>query len=140
MSPRPIGSGWRPAEAREQLREQWQAFFEDVDALLCPVAPVPALPLDQRPVHRRSLTIDGHRQRGVEGYLKLNAWSSVASAAYLPAAVAPVGVTGSGLPVGIQIITGYLDDMTAIDIAARLEAAGLAKFVRPAVPGDEASR
>jgi amidase len=121
------------ANARAHLRDQWHAYFKNVDAVLCPVAPVPALPLDQRPIHRRSLTIDGHRQRGVEGYLKLTAWNSLASAAYLPAAVAPVGITRTGLPVGIQIITDYLDDMTAIDIAARLEEAGAAKFMPPGI-------
>jgi Asp-tRNA(Asn)/Glu-tRNA(Gln) amidotransferase A subunit family amidase len=63
---------------------------------------------------------------------KLTAWKSLASAAYLPATVAPVGITAGGLPVGIQIITDYLDDTTAIDIASRLESAGLATFMRPA--------
>ncbi len=119
------------ADARARLREQWRAFFGDVDALLCPAAPVTAMPLDQRAVPRRSLTIDGQRQEGVEGYLKLNAWATLASASYLPATVAPVGVTAGGLPVGIQIVSDYLDDLTTIDIAAGLETAGLANFVRP---------
>jgi amidase len=122
------------ANARAHLRDQWHAFFKNVDAVLCPVAPVPALPLDDRPIHRRSLTIDGQRQRGVEGYLKLTAWNSLASAAYLPASVAPVGISQTGLPVGIQIITDYLDDRTAIDIAACLEEIGVAKFISPDAP------
>jgi amidase len=120
-------------EAREQLRARWAEFFEDFDALLCPVAPISAPPLDERPVPLRSLVIDGKRQRGVGGYLKLTAWNSLASAAYLPATVAPVGLTGGGLPVGIQIIAGYLEDRTAIDIASHLEAIGSTIDKRPAL-------
>jgi amidase len=120
-------------EAREEMRARWAEFFEDCDALLCPVAPISAPPLDARPVHRRSLVIDGQRQRGVEGYLKLTAWNTLASAAYLPATVAPVGYTTEGLPVGLQIIAGYLEDTTAIDIAAHLDAIGLTSGTRPDV-------
>jgi amidase len=118
-------------EAREEMRARWAEFFESFDALLCPVAPIPAPILDARPVHRRSLVIDGRRQRGVEGYLKLTAWNSLASAAYLPATVAPVGITDDGLPVGLQIIAGYLEDATAIDIASHLEATGVTIRARP---------
>ena len=64
---------------------------------------------------------------------KMTAWNSLASAAYLPATVAPVGLTGSGLPVGIQIIAGYLEDRTAIDIASHLEAIGSTIDKRPAL-------
>jgi amidase len=121
------------SEEREHLRERWRRFFGDFDALLCPVARVVAPPLDQHPVQRRSLTVDGHRERGVERYLTLTAWNSLASAAYLPATVAPVGFTRGGLPVGIQIIAGYLDDNTAIDVACHLEALALSGGARPAV-------
>ena len=119
-------------EAREQLRAHWHRFFEDFDALLCPVARVVGPRLDSRSVHRRSLTVDGHRERGNERYLRPTAWNSLASAAYLPANVAPVGYTNDGLPVGIQIIAGYLDDKTAIDIAAYIESLLPTSAARPA--------
>jgi Asp-tRNA(Asn)/Glu-tRNA(Gln) amidotransferase A subunit family amidase len=112
----------RGAGFRAGLRQLGFLTFEDFDALLCPVAPVSAPPLDERPVHRRSLVTDGRRQRGVEGYLKLTAWNSLASSAYLPATVAPVGFTSECLPVGFQIIAGHLEDSTAISIASHLEA------------------
>jgi amidase len=38
----------------------------------------------------------------------------------LPATTAPVGLTRSGLPVGIQIVGPHLDDATPIDVAARM--------------------
>jgi amidase len=124
-------------EARERLRARWQQFFNDFDALLCPVARVVAPPLDQRPVHRRSLTVDGRRERGVGRYLTLTAWNSLASAAYLPATVAPVGFTNEGLPVGVQIIGGYLDDKTTIDIATHIDSLLPANTMRPAASNDE---
>ena len=39
---------------------------------------------------------------------------------YLPASVAPVGLSADGLPVGVQIVAPYLEDRTAIDFAKRL--------------------
>jgi hypothetical protein len=38
--------------------------------------------------------------------------------------------------VGIQIITDYLDDRTAIDIAAHLEETEVAKFIPPEAQRD----
>jgi Asp-tRNA(Asn)/Glu-tRNA(Gln) amidotransferase A subunit family amidase len=46
-------------------------------------------------------------------------WTSLATCAGLPAAVAPVGVTRGGLPVGIQIIGPYPEDRTVTDVARR---------------------
>jgi amidase len=40
----------------------------------------------------------------------------------LPSAVAPVGRTSEGLPVGIQIVTPWYQDYRAITIARRMEA------------------
>ncbi len=43
-----------------------------------------------------------------------------AGACYLPATVVPVGLTTSGLPVGIQIVGPYLHDLTTIDVGRYL--------------------
>jgi len=48
-------------------------------------------------------------------------WIGFATLAGLPATVAPVGLTSTGLPVGIQIIGPYLEDATSINIAGLLE-------------------
>jgi amidase len=48
-------------------------------------------------------------------------WTGLAGAVYLPAAVAPVGLSTHGLPVGVQIIAPYLEDRTAIDVARHIE-------------------
>jgi amidase len=46
-------------------------------------------------------------------------WTSLVTCAGLPTAVAPVGVTRGGLPVGIQIIRPYPEDRTVTDVARR---------------------
>jgi amidase len=47
-------------------------------------------------------------------------WIALATAAYLPATSAPVGVTSDGLPVSIQVIGPYLGDRTTIRFAELL--------------------
>lgn len=105
-------------EHRMQLTARWAAFFQDYDALLCPVTPTPAFPHDHSPdLDSRTISVDGQQR----SYLDQSVWPSLAAAAYLPAAVAPVGLSKEGLPVGVQIIAPHLEDRTAIDIARHLE-------------------
>ncbi len=47
-------------------------------------------------------------------------WIAFATLCGLPATVAPVGLTGGGLPVGVQIVGPYLEDATTIDVASRI--------------------
>ncbi|MEE8336922.1 MAG: amidase [Dehalococcoidia bacterium] len=112
-------------EAREQLRARWQQFFERYDVLLMPVTPVTAIPHDHSELeHRdggingaeRSITVNGEQRP----YFDQLSWVGLATLAYLPATVAPVGLSAGGLPVGIQIVAPYLQDRTAIDFAKRL--------------------
>lgn len=54
-------------------------------------------------------------------YSDLLFWSSFAIVSGLPATVAPVGLTKSNLPVGIQILGPWLQDATTIFVAHALE-------------------
>jgi amidase len=63
-------------------------------------------------------------------YMNLLAWMAPAGACYLPATVIPVGCLSNGLPVGIQIVGPYLEDLTTLDLAKRLLAV-LAGSPRP---------
>jgi amidase len=49
------------------------------------------------------------------------AWAAVATMCGLPATVAPIGRSDSGLPIGVQIIGGYLQDLTTIAFAGMIE-------------------
>ena len=48
-------------------------------------------------------------------------WSGWNGVCGLPGVSAPIGLTRSGLPVGVQIIAPYLEDLTAIEVAKLLE-------------------
>jgi amidase len=105
-------------ERRLQMRRSFEEFFADWDVLLLPVMPVPAIPHDHsEPIAGRTGRING---RPVP-YWDLATWMAPAGACLLPSTVVPVGVTAAGLPVGIQIVGGYLRDRTTLAVAALLE-------------------
>jgi amidase len=105
-------------ERREQLRARMAEFFRDVDALLMPVAVVPAIPHDHsEPFAARTI----QSQSGTRPYMDLFGWVGLATVAYLPATVVPVGRTPAGLPVGIQIVGPYLEDRTTLAVARQVE-------------------
>jgi amidase len=102
---------------RMAARAVWQQYFRTHDAFLLPTAFVPAFPHDHSAnFFRRVLTMP----QGPRQYLDLRFWIAFATLTGLPATTAPVGLTGDGLPVGIQIIGPYLEDATPIDLAGKL--------------------
>jgi amidase len=115
---------------RIRLQQRWTAFFKGFDALLMPVAPVAAFPHDHRPFYDRRVTVNG---RDVPYVDALCGWAGLAGVAYLPATVVPVGLTSTGLPVGIQIVGPYLEDRTTIHLATLIEDA-MGGFVPPRLP------
>jgi amidase len=101
-------------ERREQVRARVADFFLEVDALLMPVAVVPAIPHDHsEPFLARTISVAG----GSRSYLDIFGWVGLATVAYLPATVVPVGRTTQGLPVGLQIVGPYLEDRTTLAVA-----------------------
>ena len=113
-------------ERRAQLRARWDAFFRDFDVLLLPVTQTVAFPHDHSELVTRTLAVNGQRLP----YLQPLYWAGLATAAYLPAVAAPVGLAKRGLPVGIQIVAPYLEDRTAIAFAVAL-AQEIGGFVAP---------
>jgi amidase len=104
-------------EMRQRLRLRWAELFQEYDVLLCPITPTAAIPHDHsEPLPARTIQVNG----ATRPYLDQIAWAGVIGMAYLPATMAPVGRTTSGLPVGIQIAGAYLEDRTTIDLARRL--------------------
>ena len=109
------------------MKAAWQRFFADYDAILLPPAPVGAVPHPGNgELANRTLDVDGHARPWLDFLL----WSSLASLAHLPAAVAPVELGPDGLPRGVQIVCAEGNDRMAVAIAALLEAHGGA-FVPP---------
>ncbi|MBV8120590.1 MAG: amidase [Alphaproteobacteria bacterium] len=102
---------------RAALRGRWLALFDDVDVVMCPAMPTPAFPHDHTPMAARELDIDGQKR----SYFDQLAWAGPATLNGLPATTAPIGRTETGLPIGLQIIGGYLDDRTTIAFAGMVE-------------------
>ncbi|MGA3000581.1 MAG: amidase [Acetobacteraceae bacterium] len=107
----------RANHVRDFLRQLWQKLFRDVDVLLCPPMPTPAFPHDHSFRATRLLDIDGKQV----SYNDQIVWASVATLFGLPATVAPIDHSESGLPIGVQIIGGYLQDRTTIAFAGLIE-------------------
>ena len=74
----------------------------------------------------RRLDVDGQ----AEPYNNNFVWAAPATGAGLPATVAPIGRTETGLPIGVQIIGPHLEDLTPIQFAQLLEQA-FGGFVPP---------
>jgi amidase len=104
-------------EARAGMRQAWAEWFTRYDVLLCPVMPMVAFPHDHTgTINDRIVTINGQLGSQAETL----AWTGLVGVVYLPSTVVPVGRTAAGLPVGIQVVGPYLEDRTALWVAARL--------------------
>ena len=105
-------------EARHKMRRKWAAFFTEYDLLLCPAAASAAFPHDHvGEPHERTIEVNGRRVPTTDQLF----WAGYAGMAYLPGTVAPAGLTGSGLPVGVQIVGPQYGDRTCIQMARLLE-------------------
>jgi len=106
------------AERREAHRRRWASFFGDYDVLLCPAAASAAFPhVHEGGLYTRNIEIDGSERP----YADLIAWTSFIGYVHLPSTVVPIGLTPSGLPVGIQVVAPFMEDRTALRFAGHLE-------------------
>jgi len=117
-------------QERHRLRAAWRSFFEEQDLLLCPPLSTAAFPHSDVPPQHRTLTVNGH-QVPFETQLF---WAAYAGLPYLPATVAPIGLTPGGLPVGVQIIGPDYRDLECIRFAQLLETRYRAFTPPPAFP------
>jgi amidase len=104
--------------AQAAIRHEWALFYTRYDALLCPVAATAALPTEPGvPATRRTMTFDGETRRASDSMW----WCAIIGVAYLPSTVVPVGVTASGLPVGVQVVGPFFEDGTSLDVGRRID-------------------
>ena len=100
-------------DVRKRIRAEFDAAFQDVDAIVGPTVPVPAPPIDAEYV-----PIDGE-QIGVRPALV--GMNRPANFTGLPAISVPCGSTRGGLPVGLQLIGRAFDEATLLRIAYSYE-------------------
>jgi amidase len=123
-------------EQRERMRYAWDEFFRDYDLLLCPTAATAAFAHDQQGERwERMLKVNGKAQPTTTQLF----WAGYSGMAYLPSTVAPIGLTRSGLPVGVQIVGPQYGDYTCIEFAKLLGREYYA-FAAPAARGDPQGR
>lgn len=105
-------------EKRHKMRLAWDAFFDDYDLMLCPVAVSAAFPHDQAGLrHKRTIAVNDKKVPVVDQIF----WAGYAGVTLLPATAAPIGLTKEGLPVGVQIIGRQYGDYDCIQFAKLLE-------------------
>jgi amidase len=110
---------WAAADAvRARLKHEVAAVFDRFDVILAPIAPVPAFPHDRRPFEKRRLALSDGREAP---YISMLHWIAMATALHLPATAVPAGLTGSGLPVGAQLIGPQGGDSRTLAIAQAID-------------------
>ena len=112
---------------RLAYRAMWERFFESVDVFLLPTTFTAAFPHDQTHPDVRMIPMP---EGGAASFWDLLSYIAPATLTGCPATTAPVGLSRSGLPVGLQIVGPYLEDATAIGFA-RLLAQEVGGFQRP---------
>jgi aspartyl-tRNA(Asn)/glutamyl-tRNA(Gln) amidotransferase subunit A len=95
---------------RTLIRRDFDAAFEQVDAIVCPTTPTPAFRLGEKMSDPLAM------------YLS-DVYTLPASLAGLPAISVPCAPTRAGLPVGLQIIGRPLDETSVLALAAACEGA-----------------
>jgi amidase len=120
-SPQPGGlshADWLDAD-RERLAIAGRLgeVFGAFDVVLTPVAITTAFAHDARPFDERRLDVDGESR----AYGETGLWTCLAGLTGHPATTAPIGMDDAGLPIGVQIIGPYLEDLTPIAFAGWLE-------------------
>jgi aspartyl-tRNA(Asn)/glutamyl-tRNA(Gln) amidotransferase subunit A len=111
---------------RRKMRAEFEKVWDEVDCLICPATPNTApkigettIRLGGRDEDVRLATTRLVRGINVLGY---------------PALSLPCGLSGSGLPVGLQIVGPAFDEATILRIGAALEDGGVGIPPCPAVP------
>jgi len=106
----------RAEVSRSALWQRVRAFMERYDYLILPTVAVPPFPVEQRyPTEINGKPLDNYTQWFFLTYgITLTA---------LPVISVPCGFTGSGLPVGLQIVGRWHAEATVLRAAAAFEAA-----------------
>ena len=114
-------------EQRARLRQQWAAFFEQHDLLICPTATTPAFKHNQLGERwERMIPVNGHTQPSTDALF----WAGYPGIVGLPATAIPLGLSPDGLPVGAQIVGPAFADPECLRFAQWVER-GFRAFVPP---------
>lgn len=105
-------------DRRDRFVQIWEAYFEDVDALLLPPAPTSAF------THRETdapVEVDG-APVSYWGHGRPVAFANLTG---LPGLVVPAGRGDDGLPIGLQIVGARWSELRLLELARELDRAGM---------------
>lgn len=102
------------AQARGRLRELWRHAFEGFDVVVGPTVPCEPLPRGEHEV----VWPDGTAEAAPDAFSRLTLAANVIG---LPAITLPCGLTGNGLPIGLQILARPYAEATLLSVAAVCE-------------------
>ena len=118
----------RAERGRTELYHRMRIFMEDHEFLVAPVSQVPPFDVKQRYVTE----INGIEMETYIDWMKSCYYVTVTG---LPAISVPCGFTPEGLPVGVQIVGRYRDDLGVLQLAHAFElATGFGKHRPPVAP------
>jgi amidase len=114
---------WAHMDARRlRLRQQWAAFFERFDLLICPVATTPAfVHLQSGERWERMIPVNGRQGPTRQPSTDALFWAGYPGIVGLPATAVPLGLSPQGLPVGAQIVGPLFGDPLCLRFAQWLE-------------------
>ncbi len=97
-------------QVRRRIREDFDAAFREVDVLIGPTSPTPAFKLGERTANPLAM------------YLS-DIYTITANLAGIPGISIPCGLTGSNLPIGLQLLAAPFAEETLLRTARVLERA-----------------
>ncbi|MFE7607301.1 amidase [Streptomyces celluloflavus] len=95
----PAGDYLRAQRSRTLMRRAWARLFDEVDIIAAPTVTSTAARRDQQTVRWS----DGSEESVSDSYVRLSAPANITG---LPSLSLPVGLDGTGLPIGMQLIGG----------------------------------
>lgn len=122
----PAAAVAKSARVRTAMRRRLAALFEDIDVLAWPTVPAVAPPLEMPLVELPSGTLTAD-QANVRG-------AGLANLTGIPAISAPVGLSGDGMPIGLQLQAAWGRDELLLDAAEALERANGRRWVESLSP------
>jgi len=127
----PAAATVQATRVRTLMRRRLAALFEDVDVIAWPTVPAPAPPLEQPMVELPSGNL-GADQANVRG-------AALANLTGIPSISMPVGLSGEGLPIALQLQAAWGRDELLLDAAEALERANGRRWVESLPPLAQAS-
>jgi amidase len=116
----------RATALRSELFQRLRAFLEEYEFLVCPVNQLPPYSVETEWPRE----IAGAKMENYLDWMKSCYYITITSH---PAISVPAGFTAEGLPVGIQIVGRYRDDLGVLQLAHAFEQANPVWKRRPAV-------